>query len=70
MKSPGGAYHSRFYVETILAVLQDIGIDGKVRHLVGRKMLTSKIVHAGVLVRAIFVETKIPRGWDRKKVEQ
>jgi hypothetical protein len=35
-KSPGGAYQSRFYVETVVAVLQDIGIDGKARHLVGR----------------------------------
>jgi len=59
-KSPGGAYHSLFYVEPALAVLQGIGVDGKAHHLVGRQMLTGKIVHASVVVRAIFVETEFP----------
>lgn len=62
-KSPGGAYHSLFYVEPALAVLQGIGIDGKARHLVGRQMLTGKIVHASGLVRTVFVETEVPCGW-------
>ena len=59
-KSPGGTYHSLFYVEPVHLVLQGIGIDGKAHHLVGRQMLTGKIVHASVLVRAIFVETEFP----------
>jgi len=59
-KSPRCAYHPLFYVEPVLLVLQGIGIDGKAHHLVGRQMLTGKIVHASVLVRAIFVETEFP----------
>ena len=59
-KSSGGAYHPLFHVEPVLLVLQGIGIDDKAHHLVGRQMLTGKIVHASVLVRAIFVETEFP----------
>ena len=68
-KSSGGAYHPLFHVEPVLLVLQGIGIDDKAHHLVGRQMLTGKIVHASVLVRAIFVETEFPCGWDRSEVE-
>ena len=62
-ESPCCAYHSLFYVEPALAVLQGIGIDGKARHPVGRQMLTGKIVHASGLVRTVFVEAEVPCGW-------